>query len=49
MLADLIFVLEGLAEYDLDDLIQELAPEELRDLCKHRALIELLLALCGRL
>jgi len=49
MLDELLSALEDLEDYDLDQLVQELAPEELRDICKHRALIELLLALCRRL
>ena len=49
MLDEILSALEDLEDYSFDDLVQELAPEELRDLCKHRALIELLLALCRRL
>lgn len=49
MLDEILSALEDLEDYDLDELVQELAPDELRDLCKHRALLELLLALCRRL
>jgi len=49
LLAELLQALEELNDFDVGDIVQELAPEELRELCKYRAIIELLLALCRRL
>lgn len=44
---ELLDALEALAEMEEEELLEELLPE-LAQLCRHRALLKLLLAYCDR-
>lgn len=48
LLTELLDALESLADEDLEDILEDIYPDELKDLCKYRWLIELLLSLCTR-
>lgn len=48
MLQELLLALSNLDELDTEELLEELEPDELRELCKYRALIRFLLAYCER-
>jgi len=46
VLSDLLDALEELAEEDLTELLEDIMPDELKDLCRYKQLIRLLLDLC---